>query len=169
MKTISLWQPWATLVVLGAKQIETRSWPTRYRGPLAIHASQKWNTQLWNLCQSSPFHEVLTENGFSNEAGDARGLPLGCILGTVNVEDCYCSSFFHVDRGDLCLSPQIRGDEEIWISRREQAFGDYSPGRWGWLLSNPVMLPEPIPYRGRQGLFDVPDHLFGATPCLKKS
>jgi hypothetical protein len=36
MKVLTLAQPWATLVAIGAKKIETRSWPTNYRGPLAI-------------------------------------------------------------------------------------------------------------------------------------
>lgn len=40
MKAITLTQPWATLVAIGAKRIETRSWATRYRGPLAIHAAK---------------------------------------------------------------------------------------------------------------------------------
>ncbi len=40
MKALSLLQPWATLVVIGVKQIETRSWSTAYRGPLLIHASK---------------------------------------------------------------------------------------------------------------------------------
>ena len=39
MKAISLLQPWATLVSIGAKRVETRSWRTDYRGPIAIHAS----------------------------------------------------------------------------------------------------------------------------------
>lgn len=34
MKAIRLWQPWASLIALGHKTIETRSWPTKYRGPL---------------------------------------------------------------------------------------------------------------------------------------
>lgn len=38
---LSLWQPWATLVALGVKTIETRSWSTHYRGPLAIHAAAR--------------------------------------------------------------------------------------------------------------------------------
>src|SRR4051812_42520238 len=39
VKVLSLTQPWASLVAIGAKQIETRSWRTHYRGPLLIHAS----------------------------------------------------------------------------------------------------------------------------------
>ena len=40
MKAISLLQPWASLVVMGAKTIETRGWGTKYRGPILIHASK---------------------------------------------------------------------------------------------------------------------------------
>jgi hypothetical protein len=40
MKAITLHQPWATLVAIEQKKIETRSWPTSYRGPLAIHAAK---------------------------------------------------------------------------------------------------------------------------------
>lgn len=41
MKALSLRQPWASLVADGRKTIETRTWRTRYRGPLAIHASAR--------------------------------------------------------------------------------------------------------------------------------
>lgn len=40
MKTLTLHQPWASLIAMGVKKIETRSWGTKYRGPLAIHAGQ---------------------------------------------------------------------------------------------------------------------------------
>lgn len=38
LKMLTLHQPWASLIAVGAKSIETRSWSTRYRGPIAIHA-----------------------------------------------------------------------------------------------------------------------------------
>jgi hypothetical protein len=41
MKIISIKQPWASLIVHGLKDVENRTWPTRYRGPLLIHASQR--------------------------------------------------------------------------------------------------------------------------------
>lgn len=40
MKALTLHQPWATLVALGVKSIETRSWTTSHRGPIAIHAAR---------------------------------------------------------------------------------------------------------------------------------
>src|SRR5271166_4355910 len=42
MKALTLTQPWATLVAIKAKRIETRSWRTSYRGPFAIHAGKSF-------------------------------------------------------------------------------------------------------------------------------
>lgn len=41
MKAITVWQPWASLLVSGRKRYETRSWATSYRGPIAIHAAKR--------------------------------------------------------------------------------------------------------------------------------
>lgn len=40
MKALTLYQPWASLIALGVKTVETRPWATKYRGPLAIHAGK---------------------------------------------------------------------------------------------------------------------------------
>src|SRR3546814_13455324 len=42
LKAISLWQPWASAIALGHKSIETRHWPTKYRGELAINAAKRF-------------------------------------------------------------------------------------------------------------------------------
>lgn len=39
MKTLSIIEPYASLIAEGYKHIETRSWKTNYRGPILIHAS----------------------------------------------------------------------------------------------------------------------------------
>ncbi len=41
MKALTIHQPWASLIADGDKTIETRVWTTKYRGPLAIHASRQ--------------------------------------------------------------------------------------------------------------------------------
>ncbi|ESY13915.1 ASCH domain-containing protein [Mesorhizobium sp. LNJC394B00] len=38
---LSIKQPWAELILLGRKTIEVRSWPTGFRGPLALHTGKK--------------------------------------------------------------------------------------------------------------------------------
>jgi hypothetical protein len=40
MKAISIRQPWAWLIVNGHKDIENRTWPTKFRGRVLIHASK---------------------------------------------------------------------------------------------------------------------------------
>lgn len=41
IKALSLWQPWASLIAIGAKKIETRGWSTKYRGPLVICSAKR--------------------------------------------------------------------------------------------------------------------------------
>jgi len=64
MYSISIKQPWASLVIAGIKDVENRTWATSYRGPLLIHASKKWDKdgaefiterhpELKNLVQAS--------------------------------------------------------------------------------------------------------------------
>ena len=59
MKALTLHQPWANLVALGHKQIETRSWATKYRGALAIHAGKYFPPANRNLISSEPFLSAL--------------------------------------------------------------------------------------------------------------
>jgi hypothetical protein len=42
MKALSIRQPWAWLIIAGHKDIENRTWDTRHRGPLLIHAGRNW-------------------------------------------------------------------------------------------------------------------------------
>src|SRR5690348_17556570 len=54
MKALTLTQPWASLVAIGAKRIETRSWSTSYRGPLAIHAAKGFPKSAQEFTQVPP-------------------------------------------------------------------------------------------------------------------
>jgi hypothetical protein len=40
VKALTIFQPFAAMIATGAKFVENRSWETRYRGPLAIHAGK---------------------------------------------------------------------------------------------------------------------------------
>jgi len=81
MKAISLWEPWATAIAIGAKKIETRSWATSYRGPLAIHAAK--------LASHAPgIYAPLLRPVFA-AAGitEFRHLAFGCVVATCRVVD----------------------------------------------------------------------------------
>ena len=77
MKALTLTQPYATLVALGAKQIETRGRGFSHRGPLAIHAGLGpgyfgSEAALWDCCLSPPFAHVLREAGLPSPAACLR-------------------------------------------------------------------------------------------------
>ncbi len=138
MKVLSLTQPWATLMALGLKQIETRSWRMAYRGPLAIHAAKGFPMRARELTYQKPFCTVLLQH-------DLRlvDLPLGAILCVVDAVDCVSTN-----TPDLDAVLKYRGAEH------ERAFGDYSPNRFLWITENVRRLPEPIPARGSLGLWE---------------
>ena len=129
MKALTLTQPWATLVILGEKHYETRSWSTRYRGPLVIHASKTFPKWARELSLSPPFLGALTRV--------VHPLPLGAIIGCVTVLDCLPTE--HVRAA---------------LSSQELAFGDFSPGRWAWILGDPVPYDNPIHARGALAVWD---------------
>lgn len=144
MKVISLLQPWASLVVLGHKKIETRSWNTKHRGPVLIHASKAWKPEQEKLLEQYHFSTTL-----QNEQSRII-LPFGKILGVVDIVDVAPTSHYlslFGDRTKTGLSAQLDAE-------KEQTFGDYSPGRYGWLLANARAFKEPIPAKGQLGLWD---------------
>lgn len=87
MKALSIRQPWAHLIVHCGKDVENRDWPTRYRGPLLIHAAARrpsaedqFQIGLW-----------LRERGIPKPA---TPLPLvyGAIVGIADLVDCVTAS-----------------------------------------------------------------------------
>jgi len=140
---LSLWQPWATLMAIGAKKNETRSWETMYRGPLAIHAAKKWSGDLAHVVCRDPYRTVLDglwPSGTSAHDMGGKGLPLGCIVAVVRLHAC-------IRIGERNAPP---------AGSNEFEFGDYTPGRFAWCTDNVQRLETPIPWKGAQGLFRVP-------------
>lgn len=142
MKALTLYQPWATLVAIGAKTIETRGWRTHYRGPLAIHAAKtfpKWAEQFSVDCL--PCCHALLAGGYR----DPNDLLLGSVVATADLVDC---------REIVVINPC--GDARFMEmpSDPEVRFGHYTPGRYGWTLRNIVRLQKPVPAVGHQGLWD---------------
>jgi hypothetical protein len=133
MRALSLTQPWATLVALGIKTIETRSWLTSYRGVLAIHAAKglpgyardSWHLNCW-------VRAALQQAGYAS----VEELPRGVVLAIATLAYVY-----PVER--------IRSD----LSPLEEALGDYSSGRYAWGLTGVRRPAEPVPARGALGLW----------------
>lgn len=131
VKVISLIQPWAYLFAIGAKKFETRSWQTKYRGELYIHASAKVHFSDLELCRDSEhFRKYIPDhtNGI---------LVQGAIIGKVTLID-------------IVKTETIRES----LSVEERAFGDYRDGRYAWKCEGAILLPEPIPAKGKLSIWD---------------
>lgn len=145
MRALTLHQPYATLVAIGAKSIETRGWPTEYRGPLAIHAAKTLHEYAYNVFFHAPCREVLAAVGIEEPAQ----LPLGVV---VAVTDLVAVEPIDVDY----LEGARRRAGPVGLPPFEGFFGDYTPGRFAWRLANRRRLPAPIMCRGLQGLWELP-------------
>jgi len=62
LKALTIRQPWAELILRGRKPFELRSWRTKYRGPLVIHAAAK--VDAWDARQFGLDPEKLTTGAF---------------------------------------------------------------------------------------------------------
>ena len=104
MKAITIWQPWAQLVAVGAKNYETRSWSTRYRGAIAIHAAKKRDRDGLYWFNLPIFREGLPSVKFYTH------LPFGAIVAIGELVAVYRSAE---------LAPKL--------TDMERAFGNYDP------------------------------------------
>jgi hypothetical protein len=141
VKGLTLWQPRASVASLGegAKPLDTRGWPTSYRGPLLIHAAKRGDGT------------IDAEWRKAREAREAAGLfdlpadpPLGAVVAVAELVDCRPMG------GINRASPAHDLD---------RVFGSWSDGRWAWCLTNVRRLPEPIPWSGAKGVWNVPPSL----------
>ena len=135
MKALSLWQPWASLIAVGAKRFETRGWATAYRGPLVICAAKRKITR--DECDEMDAPEFL--RALNVESLDE--LPLGVAVCLASLTACRSTESV------------VFGSDAHRI--REHAFGNFAPGRFAWRLDNVRPFARPIPIKGAQGLFDV--------------
>ncbi|MCB2189312.1 MAG: DUF4326 domain-containing protein [Deltaproteobacteria bacterium] len=143
MKCLSIPQPGASLIVAGFQDVENRSWATKYRGPVLIHAAKRPGFCLRCSegceCLSTWFQVGSEAQAWTCQAVKARqgqDYPLGAIIGQAEIIDC------------------VQGHPSRWAE----------PGAWHWVLTNAKPFPGPVPYPGRLGLFEAPDpdadHLF---------
>ncbi len=174
MKCISLLQPYASLVMLGIKTLETRSFPIpkRYTGRLYIHASKRIPGKVYEQYlrelpfrlavhsaknksfKFTPSERFITDwDVLTRKELDAL-FPLGAILGHV----CLGKSW---PAWDLAEEWKKQGR---WFTdwQREFTVGDLGSDRFAWELSNPVNFDNPIPAKGT-----ISPILWDATKYLK--
>jgi hypothetical protein len=161
MDALTLTQPYATLVMLGVKEIETRGWSTTLRGRIAIHAGKGLGPVggergLVELLQDQQINLALSWRlGTSDPAELVELLPRGVVLGDVELYDSVALTM-QGRRG--CYYQRHLG---VWarVSERETAFGNFAAGRFGFRLRYPQQLETPIRARGFQKFWSLPDHI----------
>lgn len=139
MKCLTICQPYAHLIVIGEKRVENRTWPTRHRGPLLIHAgvSRQWMDE--------------SEDQAAQRFGDP--LVFGAVVGRCELAGCVPRGMIDVilANDDLAHLSEI-ASRWPWLPAHEHAHGP-----WCWVLENVERFAVPVPMKGRQGLFDVDD------------
>ena len=149
MKCISIWQPWASLKIKGIKRIETRGWPapaSLIGQRMGIASTARLKLEQVKAFKEPNFARHYAETGLP---ADLTELPFGKLLGTSRLVACEPHTQAFVNG----LTPA------------EFYFGWYAEGRWAWIFEDDAELPEPVPVRGKQGLWEVPDELvLGGDP-----
>lgn len=141
---ISVAQPFATALVLGKKTIELRSWGTRYRGIMALHAGKRWYGERENGKRDAVEMALHTARRLHLPLPLAT-YPLGTIVGIVRLVRC------------TTFTPE--GYEQLRSQHCSTA--SWTPNEYGWQFADVQALPAPVSYRGQLGLFGVEIALLG--------
>lgn len=174
MKALTVRQPWATLIAIGAKTIETRSWSTMYRGELAIHAAVHRPEVGEKIGDYRVAHAYYPEDApwqlwteASHLRRDWTQLAFGAVIATRELVDVVPISHLDHDAGRtenrVVDMPLFRGlhllrNHDDTVIEFQRPYGDFTPGRYAWLLAG-VKPIEPIPAKGRQGLWNLLEDL----------
>lgn len=124
MKVLTIKQPWATLIIQGDKRFEFRSWKTKYRGELLIHAGKGIDKEAVKRLE-----KYLPKE-----------LPIGKILGKVTLVDC------------IKMSPEFK--EKLLKENSDIYTKSSFQENYGWQLENVEVFDEPIEAKGHLSLWE---------------
>ena len=124
MKVLTIKQPWATLIMQGYKRFEFRSWQTKYRGDLLIHAGKGIDKEAIKRLEKYLPKELLT----------------GKILGKVTLVDC------------IKMSPEFK--ERLLKENKDIYAKSSFQENYGWQMDNVQVFKEPIETKGQLSLWE---------------
>lgn len=136
MRALTIRQPWASLIALGRKTVEVRSWRTDYRGPLAIHAAAR--------------PEPTYARDFARNP-----LPLSAFVALVTLQECRPLTADDAEAG--CFDHEKFAAAWSWYSADEDALSERRI--WAWVLADPrrpAFGRRPAPAVGKRGLWTPP-------------
>lgn len=144
MRALTIHQPWTWAIVAGLKPVEIRTWYNPYRGIVLIHAGRE--------------ESFDKEARFTYRADKVR--VFSAVIGYAYLESIkkYESAGDFNSDHDLHLNPYTTPD--TWADAQAE-----SPGMqfYGWVFRHPWQLPDPVPCKGRQMLWNPPEHIVAAV------
>lgn len=185
MKALTIRQPWASLIAAGVKTIETRSWSTKYRGPLAIHAGKRrpGHGEVGDWCFDDCGHDrgwIAPTDGHDGYTGEpipsivGDFMPLGAVVATCTLADVIpiVAPGGFVGHTIGVLDPGEDGDPDgLWEWRPPQDGGEAHSTSWHnrtdqlpfgdftpgryAWLLTDIAPCDPVPAKGRLGLWDL--------------
>jgi hypothetical protein len=140
MRALTIIQPFAHLIATGVKRVENRTWPTHYRGPLAIHAgkARSYNgTSVAEMCEDDDI--------------DPATLAFGAVVAVAELVDCVA-----LTPGRLTATSYQRDLTPAWAAAKHQWLDDHEhrEGPVCWVLANVRRLAVPVVVNGDRGLWE---------------
>jgi len=140
MRALSVRPPWWWAILHLGKDIENRSWPTKFRGRILLHASKWWVFR--HICDDLDFIEQIAPNSMKLDFATKHPHTFlksfgGCIMGSVEIVDC------------VTVSPSP------WFT-----------GPYGLVLRHPIAFTVPVAYKGALGLFKVNESCIPSAELL---
>lgn len=135
-KTLSVKQPWAYLICAGIKDVENRTWATKYRGRVYIHASAKPVGQYFSegVFTADQLNYLIQ----SKKIDLIEKVQLSAIIGHVDIVNC------------ISKERNGKGSDSIWAE----------PDCFHWILRNPVLFDKPIlNVKGKLSFWDCSEYL----------
>lgn len=134
MKALSVKQPYASLICAGIKDIENRTWYTKKRERVFIHASG---------VKAKGFLSLLNKDqvNYLRKKSDLEfGFPCSSIIGEVDIVDCvinHPSLWAEKTKDHLLYEDPISGKMTPYFKRIHGLV-------YNWVLANPVLYDKPI-------------------------
>lgn len=149
MYAVTLHQPWASLIALGIKTVETRSWPAPQRlleQTIAIHAGRRLVRR--------PGHRIERELRARLGEEWSQAIPTGAVVATATLAGMARVKYVDLASGHAVHDDGTEMGRAVGTGRTEiDPWGDFRTGRWLWLLTDVKALPEPILAVGHQSFW----------------
>ena len=149
MKALTVKQPCASLIVERIKPIENRTWATKYRGRVLIHAGQDFSLfkNMWKLFSSEQSDVICKDEKLAMQFTSAfwelsswrqqsKFFPTSQIIGSVEIVDCVINH------------PSIWAEKTSWKNPGHLNIKNNKP-IYNWVLANPIKFDKQIPCKGK--------------------